>query len=336
VRETWNQQKEFPMKNKGNLIRIAVTLAAVIGFALAALSLTGCPQPTGKGGGGGIDDGGALGETTSPTGIVMVKILAGTFSMGSPETEANRNTDETQHQVTLTKSFYMGKYQVTQEQYQAVMGSNPSSFTSAVDGESGTPGKLPVETVSWYGAIVFCNKLSVAEGLSPVYSISGSTDTATWGTVPTSSDATWNAVVTVSGATGYRLPTEAQWEYVCRAGTATAFNNGNDDYSNSTAVGTVAWYNGNAGSKTHEVGIKTANAWSLYDMHGNLLEWCWDLYGNYASGTQTDPVGASSGSYRVRRGGSWDYSAESARSAYRGRGDPAIRNNFTGFRLVRS
>jgi formylglycine-generating enzyme required for sulfatase activity len=261
--------------------------------------------------------------------IPMVSIPAGTFTMGSPETEANRYTDETQHQVTLTKGFYMGKYQVTQEQYQAVMGSNPSYFTTAVDGESGTPGKLPVEQVSWYDAIVFCNKLSAMEGLSPVYSIGGKTDPAQWGTVPTSSNKKWNKVEMVPGADGYCLPTEAQWEYVCRAGTTTAYNSGaviSDD---------TGWYDANSGEKTHQAGLKPANTWELYDMHGNVWEWCWDRFADYSSEAQTDPAGAVCGASRVVRGGSWVSPAECVRSAYRGASTASCRNDLIGFRLVR-
>jgi formylglycine-generating enzyme required for sulfatase activity len=273
--------------------------------------------------------------------ISMVQIPAGTFIMGSPVGEAGRrseydNDNEMQHSVTLTKSFKMGKYQVTQEQYQVVMGSNPSSRTSAVSGESGTPGKLPVEQVSWYDAIVFCNKLSVMEGLSPVYSISGSTDPSTWGTVPTSSDATWNAVVMDRNKNGYRLPTEAEWEYACRAGTTTAFNNGNDDYTDATSVGAVGWYGSNASGRTHQVGLKTPNAWGLYDMHGNVFEWCWDWYKADITADTIDPTGAVAGEIRVLRGGCYVELGNYLRSASRPLGvNPSSSFFALGFRLVR-
>jgi formylglycine-generating enzyme required for sulfatase activity len=272
-------------------------------------------------------------KTFSDSGIdiEMVWINAGTFIMGSPGTEPDRYSNETQHSVTLTQGFYMGKYQVTQAQYEMVMGSNPSGFNgSPATGE--IQGRRPVEQVSWYNALVFCNKLSVMEGLSPAYSIDGSTDTAVWGTVPTSSNATWNGVVVVAGSTGYRLPTEAQWEYACRADSTTAYNLGgtwNDDWG---------WVSTNSNSMTHEVGKKAANAWGLYDMHGNVVEWCWDWYADdyYASSPANDPQGASSGAYRVIRGGLYSFTAQRARSAYRSYFSlPSSRDDSLGFRLLR-
>ncbi|WP_461255931.1 formylglycine-generating enzyme family protein [Treponema sp. R80B11-R83G3] len=259
--------------------------------------------------------------------IDMVQIPGGSFQMGSNDD----NTEQPVHTVTLS-GFQMGKYEVTQEQWTAVMGSNPSYFTSSpASGEE--QGKRPVENVSWYNALVFCNKLSMMEELSPAYRISGSTDPANWGSVPTSNNnSTWDAVQIVAGSNGYRLPTEAQWEYAAKGGNGSP---GNYTYSGSDTAGDVAWYGDNSSSKTHEVGKKVPNGLGLYDMSGNVWEWCWDYYVSYSSGAQTDPLGASSGNLRVERGGSWHNSAESVRSSSRYYYYPSSRYHALGFRLVR-
>jgi len=262
--------------------------------------------------------------------VEMVWVPAGTFQMG----QDGVNGATPVHKVTLTNGFYMGKYQVTQEQYKAVMGSNPSNFTAAVSGESGTPGKLPVEMVSWYDAIVFCNKLSMMEGLNPAYSINNSTNPATWGDVPTTSDSKWDAVEIVANSNGYRLPTEAQWEYAARGGNDPAYADYNYSGSNNDA-NSVAWYDYNSGNKTHEVGKNAPNNLGLYDMSGNVYEWCWDWFENYNNEDRTDPSGASAGTSRVVRGGCWGSSAGDLRSAYRFNNDPYSGSFYLGFRLVR-
>jgi formylglycine-generating enzyme required for sulfatase activity len=260
--------------------------------------------------------------------IEMIQIQGGNFTMGSPESETGSTSIERPQHLVMLSGFSMGKYPVTQAQYQAVMGTNPSDFTTAVSPETSTANR-PVENVSWDDAIVFCNKLSMRESLSPAYSISGSTDPAVWGTVPTTSNTTWNAVIIVAGSNGYRLPTEAQWEYACRAGTTTAYNTG-DTISDNTG-----WYSGNSGERTHTVGEKSVNAYGLYDMHGNVWEWCWDWYAAYVSETQTDPIGPETGPMRVKRGGAWYYSAPILRSASRTINNPQYVDNYNGFRLVR-
>jgi formylglycine-generating enzyme required for sulfatase activity len=268
--------------------------------------------------------------------IEMIYVPGGSFQMGS-----NNSLDydaSPPHTVTLT-GFYMGKYEVTQAQWQAVMGTTIQQLQTAALGGStyyGRGDNYPVYYVSWYDALVFCNKLSIVEGLTPAYRISGSTDPSSWGR----SNPTWDAVEVVSGSTGYRLPTEAQWEYAARGGNGSP---GDYTYSGSNAVDDVAWYEdnipsqtpGNSGYGTQPVGTKQPNGLGIYDMSGNVGEWCWDWYGNYPSTEQTNPVGASSGSRRVLRGGSWGSTAQDVRSAHRSSVTPFIPgSDGLGFRLL--
>jgi formylglycine-generating enzyme required for sulfatase activity len=233
----------------------------------------------------------------------------------------------------------MSAYQVTQELYMAVMRSNPSYFQGSetpADGE--VQARRPVEQVSWYDAIVFCNTLSLLKGHTPVYTMSGSTNPENWGSVPASNDAAWDAVTMDKNADGYRLPTEAEWEYACRAGTTTAFYTGN---AMDAVFLQAAWCYVNGGYMTHEVGLKKPNAWGLYDMHGNVLEWCWEWYavnyGGTAGAAVTDPAGSGSGTCRVARGGLYDDDAQqTARSASRIDASPCYRYDGIGFRLARS
>ena len=217
-------------------------------------------------------------------GMKFKPIPAGTFTMGEGDTA---------HQVTLTKPFEMGVHEVTQEQYEKVMGKNPSEFKGA---------KNPVEMVSWNDAVEFCRKLSEL----PAEKAAGHV---------------------------YRLPTEAEWEYACRAGTTTKFSFGDDK----SELGEYAWYADNSGKKPHPVGEKKPNAWGLYDMHGNVWEWCQDYRGELPSGSATDPTGPASGSWRVRRGGSWINGARqrSCQSSYRSKGYPQLSDNVSGFRVAR-
>jgi formylglycine-generating enzyme required for sulfatase activity len=252
----------------------------------------------------------------SPVPNNFVWIESGTFTMGSPASEPQRGDNEgTQRQVTVS-AFYMGKYQVTQREYEELMGANPSSFKGS---------NLPVERVTWFEAVEYCNKRSQQEGLNPAYTISGTGNTRT---------VIWN-----QGAKGYRLPTEAEWEYACRAGTTTPFSTGNNITTNQANYDGNYPYNNNARGrwqeKTTNVGSFPANAWELYDMHGNVFEWCWDWHGSYASGSQTDPTGPDDGSYRVLRGGSWFDNGRYIRSANRNSSSPSLRSHSVGFRLVR-
>jgi formylglycine-generating enzyme required for sulfatase activity len=194
------------------------------------------------------------------------------------------------HQVTLTKRVWISVYQVTQEQYGRVMGAKPSPCRGP---------RNPVEVISWEDALEFCRRLSEMR------------------------EETLAARI-------YRLPTEAEWEYACRAGTPTIFTFGNDQ----SKLGEYAWYDNNSCGQTHPVGEKKPNAWGLYDMHGNVWEWCADWYGDYPKGAVTDPVGPSKGSFRVSRGGSWNNVAANCRSASRNRNDPSRRSYGLGFRVA--
>jgi formylglycine-generating enzyme required for sulfatase activity len=264
----------------------------------------------------------AVVERPVPDGFV--KIQGGTFTMGSPASEAERDSNEVQHQVTVT-GFYMSRYEVTQAEYEAVMGTNPSNFKGS---------NLPVERVSWYDAVEYCNKRSVREGLTPAYTVNKTRSDPN----NTSENDENKWLVTRNPSTnGYRLPTEAEWEYACRAGTTTPFSTGNNITTNQANYNGNYPYNNNAAGtyreKTTAVGSFAANSWGLYDMHGNVWEWCWDWYGSYVNGD--DPLGAVSGAFRVGRGGSWINYGRGLRSAVRNNAYPSYRSSLLGFRLVR-
>ena len=260
----------------------------------------------------------------------FVLIPAGTFQMGS---EKGFSDNKPVHQVTITKDFYMGKYEVTQAEYEKYC-SYGSSSSSYGDGDN-----YPAYYVSWYDALVYCNKRSMAEGLTPCYSISGNTDPSKWGTVPTSSDSTWNAVVCDWNANGYRLPTEAEWEYAARAGDNTVSSLTYAGTNSSSKLGEYAWYDDNSSDKTHPVGTKKSNAFGLYDMSGNVREWCWNWYtSSYNTGTEggSDPTGTSAGSGRVYRGGGWNSLSGGCAVSCRYGDGTYIRNNYLGIRVVRA
>ncbi|MEI8080007.1 MAG: formylglycine-generating enzyme family protein [bacterium] len=250
----------------------------------------------------------------------MVWIAPESFVMGSPIGEALRYSDETQHAVTLTKGFYMGKYEVTQGEYLALMGSNPSFFTTRDNNGNPIAPNLnrPVETVSWDDATACCAQLTAQE----------------------------QALGRLPAGWVYRLPTESEWEYACRAGTTAAFNFGsaihggmanfNDYFEYDAQIGDIYVLNPAVPPLPlmTAVGSYQPNAWGLYDMHGNAWEWCLDWYGSYPTGSVIDPQGPDSGTFRVIRGGSWNDSGGDCRSAIRIYSVPSDKYNRFGFRVV--
>ena len=229
------------------------------------------------------------------TGIEMLLVPPGIFQMGcimGSDSYGCYGQEQPVHSVTLTNAYYLGRYEVTQAQWQAKMGSNPSYFQGLPDSPS-----RPVEQVSW------------------------------------------NTIKNFNSATGLRLPTEAEWEFACRAGTTTPFHSGPgfpNGTTNDGLVGTIAWFNCDGGCNTHAVGMKAANALGLHDMLGNVWEWQSDWYGGYTSSAQTNPTGPAGGTYRVLRGGSWDDNSSFVRSSFRGLITPGDSYNLIGFRVARA
>jgi formylglycine-generating enzyme required for sulfatase activity/flavodoxin len=252
----------------------------------------------------------------------LIKINGGIFLMGSPESEDWRSEDETQHEVTVS-DFYISAYEVTQGEYAEIMGDNPSTFS----GE-----KLPVENVSWIDAVTYCNALSIKRGLTPAYTI------------------TDEAIVWDRQANGYRLPTEAEWEYACRAGTTTPFNTENyigaeecnfyghypymieGNYFNQSVLTTKP---GVYRETTVDVGSFSPNAWGLYDCHGNVGEWVWDFYGEYDLDDTINPTGSPNGTMHISRGGGWNDFGKNLRSAYRATSQNGMAAYNVGFRIAR-
>jgi formylglycine-generating enzyme required for sulfatase activity len=257
---------------------------------------------------------GAHAELPSITGPVVGSVV---FTMGSLGTEPGRDPDEVLHGVALSHGAVASPHEVTQAEWEAMAMANNSHFRGAT---------LPVETVTWFEAVEYCNRLSTSAGLTPAYVIAGES-------------VSWN-----KDADGWRLPTEAEWEWLCRAGSATAFAGG--DITVTLCLGGsqqpdpvldgLGWYCGNAGNVTHDVQGKNPNAGGLYDMHGNVWEWCWDWYGALAGGPVLDPEGPPVGFQRVIRGGSWYYYASDCRSARRGSYYPTSADDVVGLRVVRT
>ena len=291
-----------------------IGLFATVLFAVSTLIL-GCKIDVHTGG---------LGE--------MVLIPSGTFQMGSNQgVDANKPV----HEVTITKSFYIGKYEITQAEYEKYCsyGENKPSSRDGI-GEN-----HPAYYVSWYAALVYCNKRSIAEGLTPCYSILNSTVPDEWGPVPTSSDSTWDVVECDWNANGYRLPTEAEWEYAARAGDNTVdsliWSGTSDEYKYDDYV----WHGDNSLNTTNEVGRKKANNFDLYDMCGNVQELCWNWYTSTYDTTLEggmDPLGANLGTKRVIRGGSWGTFIAQCAVSTRSSVSPYNCRSNIGFRVVRS
>ncbi len=239
---------------------------------------------------------------TNSIGMKLALIPAGEFLMGSPDLDKDADVNEKpQHRVRIAKPFYLGVYPVTQSEYERVMGENPSWFCKSGTGKGKIgqqdTSQFPVEHVLWKSAVEFCKRLSKKENEE------------------------------------YRLPTEAQQEYAGRAGSTTMWCYGDKE----SVLGKYAWFDGNAGRRTHPVGQKKPNAWGLYDMHGNVWEWCSDWYAEdyYRISPPEDPTGAATDSGRVIRGGCWLNPAEGCRSAYRINRSPGFRAGSLGFRVTR-
>ena len=258
-------------------------------------------------------------DMQAPENFVLIK--GGSFQMGSPESEAWRSADETQHPVTVS-DFYMSKYELTQKEYKEITGSNPSNFKGD---------NLPVENISWLDAAAYCNIRSERDGLTPVYTIDGQ-------------NVSWDR-----SANGYRLPTEAEWEYACRAGTSTPFYMENSPSAedanyyghypyeiedNYFSQGNLQIKPGEYRQTTVPVDSFSENPYGLYNMHGNVGEWVWDYYGDYSADEQTNPAGPASGTLRVYRGGGWNDFAKNMRSAYRATLEQNKGSFNLGIRLV--
>jgi formylglycine-generating enzyme required for sulfatase activity len=276
-------------------------VAVFVLFGALAL-LQGCERKAPSNGPKAPGDGPS--ETGARSEIEMVRLIGGRFAMGDKD-----EVDATLHDVVVS-SFYMDKYLVTQEQYQRVMGENPSRWKAD---------KNPVEQVRWSDAVKFCNERSHLEGLQPCYDLE-----------------TWQCNF---DANGYRLPTEAEWEYACRAGTQTAYFFGSDH----SKLTDYAWFDKNSGRHPQPVGQKRPNPWGLYDICGNVWQWCNDFYkvDYYQEAAQENPRGPKEGKSKVVRGGAWKFSAQNCRSGFRynenpGYADVCFGYDIYGFRCVRN
>jgi formylglycine-generating enzyme required for sulfatase activity len=271
-------------------------------------------------------------------GMEFAVIDARRFDMGSPPRERSRRPDETLHPVRITRPYLLGKYEVTQAEYERVMKVNPSHFAPAGPGKDKAgddAGTLPVERVTWFDAVEFCNRLSELDGYEPFYKLED---------VERDGNAITRATVTIAAGNGYRLPTEAEWEFACRAWSADRFHFGGENTGReaNTQPGPATGYGGGPNwrgvGRTTKVGSYAANAFGLFEMHGNVGEWCHDWYDRnyYAASPFDDPKGPETGMHRAVRGGSWLVAEGSCRSASRLFHPPGERYYYLGFRVARS
>jgi formylglycine-generating enzyme required for sulfatase activity len=286
-------------ENSGNIMRHYILVALLLFSIIAMFASCSRKAPDEPSSESKIES-----EMKTESGINMVLLRGGTFIMGDKS-----EIDSPLHEVAVS-AFYIDTHLVTQEQYEKLMGENPSRWKAD---------KNPVEQMRWSDAVKYCNARSKAEGLEPCYDLD-----------------TWKCNF---AANGYRLPTEAEWEYACRSGTTTAYSFGDD----ASKLKAYAWYEDNSGEKPRPVGQKPPNPWGLFDMHGNVWEWCNDFYkvDYYQESPKENPRGPETGETKVLRGGAWKFSAESCRSAYRynenpGYADVCFGYDIYGFRCVRN
>ena len=307
----------------GKIMKKNKMLAIFFVVVSIGFGIVGCSNLSGSNGSGNGD---GTQVPVIPEGFVYVK---GTTITGTESWTPSSEVFVSGRSLTIP-DLIVSDHEVTRGEYKAVMGSDPSTALAYdKEGNKLTGDDVinnPVNYVKWYDAIVYCNKLSMQENLTPCYSIDGSTDPDDWGKVPTSSNSTWDAATCNFEADGYRLPTEAEWEWLARGGE-------NYTYAGSDTIDDVAWYKENTNDTgTREVKTKAPNGYGLYDMSGNVWEWCWDWYGSISDSSAAD--GATSGSNRVNRGGSWCNFDRNCKVAGRYYG-PCLRVNYFGLRVVR-
>ena len=304
-------------------------LIAALAVMVLVFAVAGCSDPSS----GGSENLSGAGNSSGNIAEGFVKVK-GTTITGSESWTPTSDVFVSGRSITIP-DMYVCDHEVTQAEYEKYCKYGSSSPSSSLgDGDN-----YPAYYVNWYDAIVYCNLRSIGEGLTPAYKIGEETDPAKWSGIvgdsvngycgPSSSNSTWDALTYDKEANGYRLPTEVEREYIAsEAGTSTT------TYSGSNIIDDVAWYSDNSSGKTHEVKGKNANSLGIYDMSGNVYEWCYDWYGTVSSSTAD--TGASSGSNRVHRGGSWYYGDLNCQVSYRSSHNPYDRYSYYGFRVVRS